>query len=119
MFDNFGLRRLLEEHGQNLTLKVYTLGSFDTATLTQARTSTDYTVKTYLYDFTPNMIDGTSVLRGDRRAVLDSKTSAGSATPEPKANDQITGNGDVVNIVKVSKIISNGQLMCYLLHVRE
>ncbi len=119
MFNNSGLRKLLKDHGQNLTLRIFSLGSFDTATLTQARTNTDYTVKTYLYDYTPNMIDGTSVLQGDRRAVLDSKTSTGTNTPEPKANDKIVGDGDAVNIVKVQKILSNGQVMCYLLQVRE
>lgn len=119
MFNNSGLRKLLREHGQNLTLRIFSLGSFSTATLTQARTNTDYTVKGYIYDYTPSMIDGTSVLQGDRRVVLDSKTSANIATPEPKPNDKIIGEGDAVNIVKVSKIISNGQLMCYLLQVRE
>ncbi len=119
MFDNAGLRKLLVDHGENLTLSIHTINSFDTATLTQARTVTNHTVKTYLYDFTPSMIDGTSVLQGDRRAVLDSKTSTGITTPEPRPNDKIVGNGDVVNIVHVKKIISNGQLMCYILHVRE
>jgi hypothetical protein len=119
MFDNAGLRRLLVDHGENLTLRIHTIGTFNTSTLTQARTTTDYTVRGYFYDFSPSMIDGTSVMQGDRRVVLDSKTSAPITTPEPKPNDKIVGNGDVVNIVHVKKIISNGQLMCYILHVRE
>jgi hypothetical protein len=65
------------------------------------------------------MIDGNSILRGDRRVVLDNKLTNGSATPEPDATDQIIGSGDTVNIVKIMEIKSGSGTMCYLLQVRE
>lgn len=119
MFDNASLRKLINEHGQSLTIRTYTIGSFNEDTLTQARTSADQTVKGYFYEFTPSMIDGSTVLVGDRRLVLDSKTTGGAAVTEPKPDDQVIGNGDTVNVVKTSKIISNNTLMCYILQVRE
>ena len=65
------------------------------------------------------MIDGQSILRGDRRVVLDCKLTNGSATPEPDATDQIIGLSDTVNIVKVREMKSSTNTMCYLLQVRE
>ena len=103
----------------NITLRKRVSSAYNVSTGTVTQTNTDYTLKGYFYDYTPDMVDGDSILRGDRRVVLDCKLSNGSATPEPDATDQIIGLGDTVNIVKVMEIKSGSATMCYLLQVRE
>ena len=118
-FDPYTLRQMIKEHGIALTLRKRAAGAYDSDLGTVTTTNTDYAVRGYFYDYTPDMIDGNSILRGDRRVVLDNKLTSGSATPEPDATDQIIGLGDTVNIVKVMEIKSGGATMCYLLQVRE
>ena len=118
-FDPFTLRQLIKEHGIALTLRKRAAGAYNNDSGTVTTTNTDYAVRGYFYDYTPDMIDGNSILRGDRRVVLDSKLVNGSATPEPDATDQIIGLGDTVNIVKVMEIKSGSATMCYQLQVRE
>jgi len=118
-FDPYTLRQLIKEHGISLTLRKRTASAYNTTTGTVTQTNTDYTVRGYSYDYTSDMVDGQSILRGDRRVVLDCKLTNGSATPEPDATDQIIGLSDTVNIVKVMEIKSSTNTMCYLLQVRE
>jgi hypothetical protein len=118
-FDPFTLRQMIREHGIALTLRKRAAGAYNVTLGTVTQTNTDYALQGYFYDYTPDMIDGNSILRGDRRVVLDNKLTNGSATPEPDATDQIIGLGDTVNIVKVMEIKSGSGTMCYLLQVRE
>ena len=118
-FDPNTLRQLIRENGISLTLRKRAAGAYNNDTGTVTTTNTDYTVCGYFYDYTPDMIDGNSILRGDRRVVLDCKLVNESNTPEPDATDQIIGLGDTVNIVKVMEIKSGSATMCYLLQVRE
>jgi hypothetical protein len=118
-FDPYTLRQLIKEHGISLTLRKRAASAYDDETGTVTQTNTDYTVRGYFYDYTSDMIDGESILRGDRRVALDCILVNGSATPEPDATDQIIGLGDIVNIVKVMEIKSSTNTMCYLLQVRE
>jgi len=118
-FDPYTLRQLIKEHGMALTLRKRAAGAYNDDTGSVTTTNTDYAVRGYFYDYTPDMVDGQSILRGDRRVVLDSVLIAGTATPEPDATDQIIGLGDTVNIVKVMEIKSGSATMCYQLQVRE
>lgn len=118
-FDVSGLRALINEHGIVLTLRKRSAGAYNNDTGTVTQTNTDYSVRGYFYDYTPDMVDGNSILRGDRRVVVDCKLTNGQATPEPDATDQIIGLGDTVDIVRVMEIKSGAGTMCYLLQVRE
>ena len=138
-FDPYTLRQMINEHGIILMLRKKTFGSYNAATGTMSYTDSDYAVKGYFYDYTPDMIDGNSILHGDRRLVLDSSlvssseittqfdeiitaetlAALGTETFLPAVSDQIIGMGDIVNIVKVMEIKSSNRTMCYLLQVRE
>ena len=118
-FDPYTLRQLIKEHGISLTLRKRAASAYDSDTGSVTQTNTDYTVRGYFYDYTPDMVDGNSILRGDRRVVLDSNQVSGVATPQPDATDQIIGLGDTVDIVKVMEIKSGSAAMCHLLQVRE
>ena len=118
-FDPYTLRQMISEHGMALTLRKRAAGAYDNDLGSVTTTNTDYAVRGYFYDYTPDMVDGQSILKGDRRVVLDSRLTNGSTTPEPDATDQILGLGDTVDIVKVMEIRSGSSTMCYLLQVRE
>lgn len=118
-FDTHPLRHVIREHGVVLTLRKRASSAYNNDTGTVTQTNTDYSVKGYFYDFTPDAIDSNSILRGDRRVVIDAKLVNGQNTPEPDATDQIIGLGDTVDIVTVMEIKSGSNTMCYLLQVRE
>jgi hypothetical protein len=118
-FDPFTLRQLIKEHGISATLRKRSESAYDNNTGTVTATNTDYTVKAYYYEFTPDMLDGQSVVRGDKRVVLDIYLTNGSATPKPDTTDQIIGYGKTSDIIDVSEIKSSSNVMCYLLQVRN
>jgi len=118
-FDPHTLRQLIKEHGRVVTLRKRAMTGYSAATGTLTTTNADYKVRAYFYDYTPDMIDDENILRGDRRAVLSDKLVNGNTTPQPDSTDQIVGEGDTVNIVKVMEIKSANNVMCYLLQVRD
>ena len=55
------------------------------------------------------------IRRGTRKCLI----SASSLAVVPDDEDQITGNGDTVNILSVVTIFSSGVALCYICDVRE
>jgi len=114
------LRYLVNQFGQELTLGVKSFGSYDVSTGTvTGTTEATYTVKGYFYDYRLGEIDGTNILYGDRRLVLTLLDTSGNTIPEPEVNDEVSGQGDKVSIVRCSKIMSGESPVCYLCQVRE
>ena len=120
MFNPRGLNRMLEQHGQQITLKKNAQGSYDPATGTITTTATDYTVLGYFYDFSENMFDGDSVQVGDRKCVLKETLVNGNTTPAPDADDYLVdADGSTMKVVRPMPIRSGGSSVCYLVHVRK
>ena len=119
MFPVTGLYTLLNQHGKTLTLKKNTVGSYNPATGTVNKTTTTHSVKGYFFDYVDNMVDGDAVQRGDRRVVLKTVDTRGSALQKPDPDDLITYGGETVKVVKASIIESGGAPKCFLLQVRR
>ena len=66
-FDPTTLRSMIKEHGRTVTLRKRAMTGYSAATGTLTTTNTDYKVRAYFYDYTPDMIDDENILRGDRR----------------------------------------------------
>lgn len=112
------LRRLVNQYGEPLTLVSNSFGGYDPSTGTSAITSTEVFFVGYMATYDLGEIDGTNVIRGDRKVILGDVDSNNSPiSPEP--GDEITGTGDKVTIVSVSKIMSNGAVICHICQVRE
>lgn len=113
------IRTLIEDHGQTVTLRYVTEGTYDPSTggLTGG-SNTDSTVLAYFYNYALDEIDGSNVISGDRRVVLPTVDSSGDTLTEPSIDDEIIGQGDTVKIVRVEKVYSD-VLVCYMLQVRE
>jgi hypothetical protein len=118
-FKPVDFRFLLDQHGQDVTLRYVTKGTYSPSTggLTGGST-TDKTVKAYFYNYMLEEINGQSVQMGDRRVVLHTLDTSGDPISEPSVDDLILGQGDTVSIVSVQKIFSD-VLVCYILQVRE
>ena len=113
-FRSFDLYNLLQDFGQNVTLrKVTTDGSYNPATgSVSGSATTDYTVRGYFYNYDNMSVD--QVVKGRRKCLISALDGV-----EPDTQDIILGNGDTVNIISVTTIFSGPSAICYICHVEE
>jgi len=116
-FRAYDLLKLVQDHGQELTLrKKTTAGTYDPATGSISDSATtDYVVEGYFFNFSTGLPIGDEIRRGSRRCVIP---ALGLAV-EPDDEDQIIGQGDTVSVVRVNTIFSNGVKICYICEVSE
>lgn len=114
------IRYLLNSHGQDLTFVAKGFGTYNTATGTLSGGSeTSYTVRMHFSNYNIQDIDGSQVVLGDRRVLMPTLDTSGSAIPSPDIGDEISGNGDTVSIVSVQTLMSGSSPICYICQVRE
>jgi hypothetical protein len=120
-FDPYSIHNLIRQNGQNTTFVSRTAeGTYDPATGSNSSgVNTSYIVTGYFYNYTLEEIDGTDIVRGDRKLLLSTNDTLGNAIPEPITGDSFTGVGDTVVVMRTSKIFSGDQVMCYYCQVRE
>jgi len=115
-FRAYDLLKLVEEHGETLTLRKKPYGAYNPATSTIDGTSTDdYSMTAYFYNYQLGVSDLNNVERGMRKCLI----SALGLSVSPDTEDEIIGNGDKVNITNVVTMYSAGQAICYICDVRE
>lgn len=117
-FRSYDLLKLVEDFGQEATLKkVTTSGTYNPATGTiSGEATTDYTIKCYFYNYENGLLaNQEEIRRGTRKCLIAAKGLA----VVPDDEDQIVGQGDVVNILSVVSIYSSGSAICYICDVRE
>ena len=112
------LQRLVNLYGEPLTLVSKSFGAYDPETGTNTESSTGVPFIGYMATYDLGEIDGTNVIRGDRKVILGSRDSNGNAI-SPEVDDEVTGTGDRVSIVSVSKVMSSGVVICHICQVRE
>jgi len=114
------MQTMVNQFGQEVTLRKPSYGSYDPTTGTVGSTAnTDYTVKCYMAEFNLSEVNNDSILMGDRKALLPSQDTSGATLPEPDAEDTILGFGDTVKVVSTQKIYHADTLVCYICQVRE
>jgi len=118
-FDTYTLNMLLKEHGTNITLRKQDESAYNNDTGTITTTATDYTVRAYFFDFKIDEINSDSILNGDRRVVISSKLTNGSATPKPNPTDQLVSGDDLLDIIKVFEVRSGDKVLFYTAQVRD
>lgn len=115
-FRAYDLLKLVEEHGESLTLRKKTYGAYDPSTSTVSSTSTsDTTITAYFYNYELGISDLNNINRGMRKCAI----SALGLSVVPDTEDEIIGNGDKVHITNVLTMYSAGQAICYICDVRE
>jgi len=114
------MQTMVNQFGQEVTLRKPLYGSYDPTTGTVgSTTNTDYTVKCYMAEFNLSEVNNDSILMGDRKALLPASDTSGVSLPEPDAEDTILGFGDTVKVVSTQKIYHADTLVCYICQVRE
>lgn len=117
-FRSYDLLKLVEDHGQEATLrKVTAAGTYNPATGTVDNSSTtDYSIKCYFYNYENGlMINQEEIRRGTRKCLIAAK----GLTVVPDDEDQIVGFNDTVDILSVVSIFSGTEALCYICDVRE
>lgn len=118
-FRSTDLKFLVDEYGSSITFRSRTTGAYSPTTGTVSHTNSDKTVKAYFGNYMLSEINGTSIVSGDRKVVLNPIDTSGVTIDEPEVDDQIIGQGDTTTIVGVQKIFSAGSVVCYICQVRE
>jgi hypothetical protein len=69
-FRSYDLLKLVDEHGETLTLRKYSYGAYNPQTSALASSSsTDYTFTGYFYNYSLGVIDPENINRGIRKCV--------------------------------------------------
>jgi hypothetical protein len=118
-FRSADLLKLIKEHGENLTYTSKSAATYNPVTGGTTGTDTTKTVKGYFYNYSLGDITGTSIVVGDRRLVISTVDTSGATVAAPKKGDTFAGEGDTVVVVSVERILSGGNVMCYICQTRE
>lgn len=106
---------LLAEKGQEVTITTRTSGSYSTSTGTAAQTTATTTANAAVFDYPLKDVDGTRILRGDKRVLL----SAEGLTVVPDTTDRVTIGGVVHHVIDVQVVAPAGDAVLYKLQVRR
>jgi len=109
---------LIEENGEDMVLNQKSFSQYDPSTGEVTSTSNEINIIAYQGSYDLAEVDGTMVIRGDRKVVMPS-TDVDGEDFEPDVDDTIEATGDKTTIVSVSKIMSAGIVICYVCQVRE
>ena len=104
--------KLLSEKGQLVTLRQVTVGAYDPTTSTSATSTVDEDVSAVVLDYPIKEVDGTSVLRKDKKVLL----AVGVLTPTAK--DALLIGGVVHEVIDVKQLSPGGTPVMRTLQVR-
>lgn len=108
--------RLLIDKGQPCTLGAVTAGTYDPATGTSTPTTTNYAVTAAVFDYPAAVIDGSRIVRGDKKVLM----SAYGLTATPKPDDTFTDAASVVyTVVEAKATAPGGTVVLWTLQVRR
>lgn len=115
-FRAYDVLKLVEEHGETLTLRKKSYGAYNPSTSSVASTTeTDYSVTGYFYTYNLGVIDPENFDRGTRKCVI----AALGLAVSPDTEDEVLGSGNKVHITNVLTLYSSGQALCYICDVSE
>lgn len=116
-FRSYDLLKLVEDHGETLTLrKLTTSGSYNPGTGSiSGSATTDYVFEGYFFNFSLGLPTGDEIRRGTRKCVIP----ALGLNVVPDDDDLIIGQGDNVKIMSVTTIFNSGVAICYICEVKE
>ncbi len=113
------MQALINEFGQEVTLRKVTTGTYNTDTGVVSNTAQDYAVKSYMAQYTLTELTLDNIVRGDRKALIPAFDTSGTAIPSPDESDLLVGAGDTVRVVAVQTLFNGDSVVCYICQVRE
>lgn len=106
---------LLAEKGQEITITTRTSGAYSVGSGNATQTTATTTANAAVFDYAAADVDGTRILRGDKRVLL----SAEGLTVVPDTTDRVTIGGVVHHIIDVQAVSPAGDVVLYKLQVRR
>lgn len=115
-----GVKDALEVVGDTSTVRIFTEGALDPLDpgAGRPRTPEDLSIEAFLYDFEDEYIDGTNVLKGDRKAILDVSTLTSIQISGIEQGTTLIDGADSYAIVGTEDIEVAGVVVTMILHVR-
>lgn len=105
-------QKLIAEKGRTVTLRRAGDIVYDPATDTMTSSQTDTSVKGVFTSFKQSEIDGTLILRGDKKLLL-------AAGIEPQGNDVIVDGTTQYRVVEIMAVHPGDTVILYTLQVRK
>ena len=110
-----GLVRMVERHGEALTITQITSGTYDPSTGTNSPVEASVGFTGYFYSDNNGLFTEFDVVRGTRALVIPfTKISV-----VPVVGNTVTGQRDTVKITSVNHIMSGSNPVCYVLGTSE
>jgi hypothetical protein len=106
---------LLTDKGQSMTLTKTTAGTYDPETGTSTPTTEAHTVTGVVLDYPNREIDGTLILRGDKKVLV----SADGLAVDPAPQDTLTFGGVVNQVIDAKPLRPAGTVVLWTLQVRN
>lgn len=105
--------RLLTDKGQLLTFTRKTKLVFDSVEGKRVNTTSTFTGYGAAFDYKSSEIDGTKIIKGDIRLLLNATTT------EPLENDTTVIDGDTYAVKDVGRLSPAGTVVIYTLQLRK
>lgn len=106
--------RLLTKFGRDVTLRNYTVGTYDPATGTNSVSTSDVTVKAAVLDYGAGQMEqaGNLIQSGDKRCLVQAGTV-------PALEDHVIVGSKDYSILSVGEVNPAGTPVIYNLHLRH
>jgi len=103
------------QYGQSMTLVKKTTGAYSPSTGSASVTSASHTCVGAVFDYQNSMIDGSTILTGDKRVLL----SAEGLTVTPDVGDAITIGGKVHSVINANPLAPAGVVVIWTIQARQ
>jgi hypothetical protein len=115
-----GVTDALADLGSTRTVRITTFGALTPGAPGAGGTPTDedISVEALLYDFEDKYINNTSILKGDRKAILSIEPLSVAQVNAIKQGVKLIDGTDVYTVVKASPIEVAGTSVTIILHIR-
>lgn len=106
--------------GDTKTIRIVTEGSLNPSDpgAGKPRTPEDLSVEAFLYDFEDEYVDGTTVLKGDRKAIIDLSQLTSVQIAGIKQGHELIDGSESYKIVAKNPIEVSGLTVTIILHIR-
>ena len=115
MFPVSSLLKMVNDHGQSLTLTQKSSITYDPVTGDYSSSDTSEVFLGYFYNDLSGLLAQQDIERGARALLIPFK----NITLEPAIGDTVTGQRDTVKITTTNFIYSGDNPVCYVLGVNE
>jgi hypothetical protein len=115
-----GVTDALADVGATRTVRITTFGALTPGDPGAGGTPTDedVSVEALLYDYEDKYINNTSILKGDRKAILSIEPLSGAQIAAIKQGVKVIDGTDIYTVVTASPIEVAGTLVTIILHIR-